>query len=68
MCGAGGRVVAEKVHPVPLTASQGGHALVVSGEGVEYWHLQTQCCADKRLPQRLIPIVIGSGGPDGPEP
>ena len=51
-----------------LAAAQGGRALVAAGEGGEYRHLQTQCRADKRLPQRLIPSVIGSGGPDGPEP
>jgi hypothetical protein len=33
--GAGGRVVAKKVHPVLLTAAQGGSALVAAGEGGE---------------------------------
>ena len=61
-------VVSGGVDAVLLAAAQGGRALVAAGEGGEYWHLQTQCRADKRLPQRLIPSVIGSGGPDGPEP
>ena len=65
---AGGRVVAQKVHPVLLTASQGGIALVAPGEGGEYRHLQTQCRADERLPQLLIPSIIGGCGPEGPEP
>ena len=64
----GGRVVAVRVYAVLLAAAQGGRALVVVGEGGEYLHLQTQCRADKRLPQLLIPNVIGSGGLDGPEP
>ena len=67
MCRANRRVVAVEVHAVLLAAAQGGRALVAAGEGGEYRHLQTQCRADKRLPQRLIPSVIGSGGPDGPE-
>jgi hypothetical protein len=66
--GTGGRVVAKKVHPVLLTAAQGGRALVAAGEGGEYRHLQTQCRADERFPQRLIPSNIGSRGPEGPEP
>ena len=49
-----------------LTAAQGGRAFVAAGEGGEY--LQTQCRADKRLPQRLIPSIIGGRGPEGPEP
>ena len=57
-----------RVCAVLLAASQGGSALVAAGEGSEYRHLQTQCRADKRLPQLLIPNVIGSGGSDGPEP
>ena len=57
----GGRVVAVRVYAVLLAAAQGGRALVAAGEGGEYRHLQTQCRADKRLPQRLIPSVIGSG-------
>ena len=61
-------MVAVRVYAELLAAAQGGRALVAAGEGVEYRHLQTQCRADKRLPQRLIPSVIGSGGPDGPEP
>jgi hypothetical protein len=64
----GGRVVVVHVYAVLLAATQGGCALVAAGEGGEYLHLQTQCRADKRLSQRLIPRVIGSGGPDGPEP
>ena len=66
--GAGGRVVAEKVHPVLLTAAQGGPALVAAGEGGEHRHLQARCRADKRLPQRLIASIIGGRGPEGPEP
>ncbi len=62
----GGRVVAVRVYTVLLAATQGGHALFAAGEGGEYRHLRTQCRADKRLPQQLIPSVIGSGGPDGP--
>ncbi len=46
VCGTGGRVVAEKVHPVLLTAAQGGHTMVTAGEGGEYQHIQTQCRAD----------------------
>ena len=42
-------MVAEKVHPVPLTAAQGGRALVAEGEGGEYRHLQTQCRAAIRI-------------------
>ncbi len=64
----GGRVVTVRVYAVLLAATQGGCALVAAGEGGEYQHLQTQCRADKRLPQRLIPSVIGGGGPDSPEP
>ena len=68
VCCAGRRDVAVKVHPVLPAAAQGGRALVAAGEGGEYRRLQTQGRADKRLPQLLIPSVIGSGGPDGPEP
>ena len=55
-------MVAEKVHPVLLTAAQGGGALVTAGEGGQYRHLQTQCRADERFPQRLIPSIIGGRG------
>ena len=55
-------MVAEKVHPVLLTAAQGGRALVAAGEGGEYRNLQTQCRADERFPQRLIPSIIGGNG------
>ncbi len=68
VCCAGGRVVAEKVYPVLLTAAQGGRMLVAEGEGGEYLHLQTQCCGDQRFPQWLIPSIIGCRGPEVPEP
>ena len=61
-------MVSVRVCAVLLAAAQGGRVLVAAGEVGEYRHLQTQCRENKRLPQRLIPIVIGSGGPDGPEP
>jgi len=61
-------VVSVRVCAVLLAAAQGGRVLVAAGEDGEYLHLQTQCRADKRLPQQLIPSVIASGGPDGPEP
>ena len=50
------RVVDIEVHhdAVLLAAAQGGPELVTVGEGGEYRHLQTQCRADKRLPQRLF--------------
>jgi hypothetical protein len=62
------RVVAVEVHAVLLAAAQDGRALVAAGEGGEYRHLQTQCRADERLPQRLFPSIIGGRGPEGPEP
>jgi hypothetical protein len=65
--GAGGRVVSKKVHPVLLTATQGGRVMVAAGEG-GYLHLQTQCCADERFPQWLIPSIVVGRGPEGPEP
>ncbi len=36
----------------------GRAALVAAGEGGEYWHLKTQCRADERFPQRLIPMEL----------
>jgi hypothetical protein len=66
MCRANRRVVAVEVHAVLLAAAQGGRALVAAGEGGEYRHLQTQCRADKRLPQRLVPSIIGGRVPEGP--
>jgi hypothetical protein len=68
VCSAGRRVVTVKVQPVLLAATQGGQSLVAAGEGGEYRHLQTQSRADKRLPQRLVPRINGSRGPEGPEP
>ena len=59
-------MVAVRVYAVLLAAAQGGRALVAAGEGGEYRHLQTQCRADKRLPQRLIPSIIGGRGSEGP--
>ena len=58
------RVIAVRVHA--LAAAQGGRALVAAGEGGEDRHLQTQCRADERLPQQLIPSIIGGRGPEGP--
>jgi hypothetical protein len=68
VCRASRRVIVVDVHAVLLAASQGGRALVAAGEGGEYLHLQTQCRADKRLPHRLVPSIIGGRGPEGPEP
>jgi hypothetical protein len=62
-------VVTVKVHSMLLAAAQGERVLVAAGEGGEYRHLKTQCRVEERLPQRMVPSIIGSCGPvESPEP
>jgi hypothetical protein len=61
-------VVAVKVHCVFFAAALSTRSVMVAGERRKHVNLQTQCCGDERLPERLVKGVVGAHGPDGLEP